>query len=65
MLRALAKLPEFTVILVVHGPDGVEELRDFGSGMASKSSPSDFIERVERWAHRASSMNREFALARR
>ena len=58
LLEALARQSNFTVLEIVHGPDGVEEIYNYGTGKREVSSPSDFIARVEAWADVADNLNR-------
>ena len=53
LLEALARQPGFTVLEVVHGEDGVEEVYNYGSDERETTNPGDFIARVEAWAEKA------------
>lgn len=53
MLTALARVPRFTVIKVVRGSDGVEEVFNYRTGITKRTNPAEFISWVETWAWKA------------
>ncbi len=53
LLNSLSKVPCFTVIKVIHGQNGVEEIYNYKNKESYKTSPAEFIQLVERWAWKA------------
>lgn len=53
LLKALSRLPRFTVIKILHGSDGIEEVYNYRTRDSRKTNPAEFISWVEDWAWRA------------
>lgn len=53
LLERLAKRRGFTVIRIVRGDDGVEEIYNYKTKIAKSTTPLEFIALVERWASEA------------
>ena len=57
MLDAFSRITHFTVIEVVHGKDGVEEVYDYKTRLRRDTNPAKFIEAVEKWAWKRDKSN--------
>ena len=53
MLERLAKMRGVTVIRIIRGDDGVEEIYNYGTRKTTRTSPVDFIALIEGWAEKA------------